>query len=100
MYEYRDYFKANVYTIWVHGPSREDSDSEPNLTRLIFKQDTAATAVAIICENLSCQREKVVIVLKHRLCSYMASICSQQMLIPMHRGSGSQVAHAASYMQS
>ena len=22
-YLYRDYFKANVYTIWVHGPLKE-----------------------------------------------------------------------------
>ena len=25
MYLHRDYFKANVYTIWVHGPSGKDS---------------------------------------------------------------------------
>ena len=24
-YPYRDYFKAKVYTIWVHGPSGEGS---------------------------------------------------------------------------
>ena len=50
-YVYRDYFKAKVYTIWVHGPSgrgpgvwlkgrrpsKEEPERDPNLENCPFR---------------------------------------------------------------